>query len=1084
MTFYTKYFRSSRNIQPTVNMSRRGSIIGSDGESGSVLDYNFSTNVASIDKRSYITSTRQPNDANAAGSVVNASQVGSTTSSLEDYYNESIVTQLEERSFMFLLNLQTRQELVGRNEYIKTLLIRLYFIWATLVIAIQPSYNFGEYGRWIARAVNYPLTFGFEHLPYTAAVIIAGIIFAIQLLQVIILIIAYRSIYRMSKYWPKIKVITRILNVTISLTSLPISWLMLGFLNCNYSSAVLVTSSTTAEQVLNRFPDVACYSGTNLAFIIIGLLSYVLTIFTTFVGFYTTTDANPRSETPFLTFDAHLYFLSVLSYQIYYLLINVVGDQFVVIQAVYFVVASFCITIFFLFSMPFYRRWENAVYFGFVCATLGGSLCGVVSTYVNTQNEYGLGLGLLGMTIGVMIIFSFIGWLCMDLWTRYINKDLRGIFMNHLERGLDNLSNDDIMNPKYILEKESIKILQEIEETNRSRRLFLFLKWCMKKGSTSTLGNLSDLELSKCFIKGVANQKTYQNVDLLIAASIICGNFFETGQQKSLAILEKLSSNIKNSYYVCMPSAVPRLLLREIRVFQNFMILYPTYKNELISSGLHDVVNVTNFFQDKLERMEKYKGLLDELKLAEASGTMSSESIADYTNPIYTLVTPVLYYSNDSTIPSDYIQSKNASISEITDSLIKYAKTYLKKEANGFNTTITSGDFMFLWTNRNGGSSAFDAYCDLFLRRNSESVQNMNIQFIAFYVAAVVVYGVCAAIVVMILLVHLRSLRSSIKFIATTLPKDQVGKIFQGLDKKSDEEMDIKENGIISKPQTTISLVVVSSIIVTVLCITMLFVDMQIISNTESLAIKYVTSGVEIFRNTNRAAYRMTELFSFMRYTSKSSLNDDRLLSQSDLSTYHVQMKSLFGTIASSWEVLRYGGRFMNTYEDIDILISPITNCTNVSTFYCTNLDELVTEISTVSLRLNEDVYYSNYAIDNLFLTLLKGSEMSNALMDRIIDIFDLYSTYASTPSFTLSIIAVVIGYIALISLSYFAYVLIRDFWDQIQQLRSLLNYLPVEYIDSNDALKQFVLFNDLSSKSRASSSEKSKEKDGGGDGK
>ncbi|EFC35714.1 predicted protein [Naegleria gruberi] len=34
------------------------------------------------------------------------------------------------------------------------------------VMGIQPTYNYGEYGQWIARSLNFPITFGFDYLPY------------------------------------------------------------------------------------------------------------------------------------------------------------------------------------------------------------------------------------------------------------------------------------------------------------------------------------------------------------------------------------------------------------------------------------------------------------------------------------------------------------------------------------------------------------------------------------------------------------------------------------------------------------------------------------------------------------------------------------------------------------------------------------------------------------------------------------------------------------------------------------------------------------------------------------------------------
>lgn len=142
-----------------------------------------------------------------SGSIADTANTAGST--LLDYYKLSTLAKLEERFFMFLLNLQIKEEATSRKDFFLALVTNMYIMWVTLFVGFFSDYNYGEYGVWIAQALNYPITFGFHHLPYTAALIIACILFSVLMVGVLNLLLAYRSVYTMSKHWPKIKVITR-----------------------------------------------------------------------------------------------------------------------------------------------------------------------------------------------------------------------------------------------------------------------------------------------------------------------------------------------------------------------------------------------------------------------------------------------------------------------------------------------------------------------------------------------------------------------------------------------------------------------------------------------------------------------------------------------------------------------------------------------------------------------------------------------------------------------------------------------------------------------------------------------------------
>lgn len=530
------------------------------------------------------------------------------------------------------------------------------------------------------------------------------------------------------------------------------------------------------------------------------------------------------------------------------------------------------------------------------------------------------------------------------------------------------------------------------------------------------------------------------------------------------------------SYDICIPTALPRLFLREIRTQQNFLHLFPQYSHEIRSTGLPNVNSTEEFHKSHVHRMRKYSNVLGNLKLIAA--TRFSESlIQDFTNTDYYLFTPVIYNDNNSTNPQEYVQYRKSSISEITDQLIFYTQNFLTYTIHDYNRTTDSADFLFYWSNRINQSAAYDAYCSQFSNRNQVIVNTSSNQFLAFYATAISIYVTCSVIVVVISLIHLKSLRSTIKFLTKNLPHDVAGKIFSQLEKKSDEEIDVKEMSFISKPETSIVIAVLITIAVTVLCITLMFAEMNLNSSASETAIRHITYGVHILRTANNIAFRLSEMFSFLRYPYKFYLNDDRLMTKKELDDFHVQHKELTGIIADAWNELYYRNAF-RMYDELAAILVP-SNCTypNITTQYsCLPMSDLIVKLISSANRFGEDLYYSNYQLIDLFTGLLKHYEMTSVLMDRMVTLFSLYTKLSSRPSFSITITFSLFGYLSVLGMTYFAYSLLTDFWRQKQQLRIMLNYVPVDDLEENEELKNFALFDELPSQlkfSRAKTDDK-----------
>ena len=1276
-------------------------------------------------RRKYSMASVAPQPMSGPVSTVGGNEVSVVESSQDlhkEFYHLASLSKLEDEVIMLMLSLQDSEPNVSRRAWFMSFLFHVVVLWMGLFTGMQPDYNYGEYGQWIVQGLNYVNTLGVDHLPYVAAVVVASIVFACLMVGLVNLYVAYRSVVTMSKHWPKVKLVTRYLNGVLCLLCMPICWLMFSFLDCDYGSAVVIPPSTSAIQVLHKYPHVACYGSSNIGMMVLAGISLVIMFVSLLFGVAHLVDVHPESNTLFASYHSHIILLTYMTSILFYLVACLVSRSFVIIQAVFYLFSKVFLLLLVLYSVPFYRRWENSVYVGYLSGCVGCGICGIVSVYVNRTNDWELGLGLVGITLATIITFFLIGFVSFELWSRTIVNGIKNVFMDHLERGLDSLilsDNLDFVNPKIVLEREALNVLHEIEERGITRHLFLFLKWCVRTGVATSLGNLKELEMAKCFIKGVANQKTYQNVDLLIVAGMISGHFVEGQTQAAIMMLEKASKNqpnlvqrylialrlkevevvaedgrqhlevkhilqtieqkhmiilalhksfwkellaqslsldkieslnkeitsltnecelvlhnlmsnygnnktvlrayakflkeihfnkeksselyeeattieeeetrkvsyfkkrsqkkqnkvvpeksavveltrkpsryassqsnfddknladqsfdgidsennimkkeyqIKNSlnrnkgsnlvqmmilvlslfslailttsvalsvsftntmgqnvdvaHYACLPQVFPYYMLREIRIQQNFINIFPHYETYLKESSLSNTNSSKEYTQAVIFRVGKYLESLEKLKEKAKLGYLSSDSISDFTSSVYPIYYPVALYNTTFNAPPTYQQYRNASISEITDSLIQYTKLYLQRDFDNFNETTTSENFMYFWMNRNH-SDAYSSFCHQFIKRNEEQFFRLENQFVYFYSLCISLYIVGALVFLIIATLKLRYLRQSLTFISKAITKDHIGKIYHSLESKVDDDFDVKEQNVFSKPQIVVSVLVICTIFLTLCSMSMLFLDFYLSSKSASNALRNIQNGVEILRSSNTIEFRLNELFTFLRYPSGSHLNDDRLLSRYELDLYHKENKYLTGIISVSWDQLQYNADFVSSNSDLNIILFKSTNCTNSTTLSCSFVSELISNIVTSSNKFAENVYYSDMSMIQLFMGMLSLTEVTNTLMEKFSQVLDIYSLELSTPKMILTIVFSIVGYFTLIGLAYLTYTMLGDVWNQNHQLRVLLNYLPISLFDSNEELKAFALFNQLPNKFKSRDKSSEEEKDG-----
>ena len=225
-----------------------------------------------------------------------SSVISSPDAATNTVLKESITSKVENSLFTFIISLNNKGERTTIFNILLMVVLHGYMLWLGLLLGIQPSYNYGEIGSWIARSLNFPMTFGFDYLPYNAAVIVSAVIFSIALVGAVNLVVAFRLLYRMNKYQSKVKTIARLVNSILCVVSMPLIWMTMGFVKCNYGVKDELDVNDEAQEVLQRYPTIACFSGTNIVMMAIGIISSVMSMGFTAQGVLTLYDPHPKKK--------------------------------------------------------------------------------------------------------------------------------------------------------------------------------------------------------------------------------------------------------------------------------------------------------------------------------------------------------------------------------------------------------------------------------------------------------------------------------------------------------------------------------------------------------------------------------------------------------------------------------------------------------------------------------------------------------------------------------------------------------------------------------------------------------------------
>ncbi|EFC49186.1 predicted protein [Naegleria gruberi] len=467
---------------------------------------------------------------NNAGSVVgsDSSQESHNTSSTN---SSSFQHKIRVEVFNFFFASQNVSKKQGGKRFFAILLLYILIYWSYIWLPVlsPQDFHFGAWGSWIFSVFNYTTSLSMDLLPYEGAIAVASITMTFIAITVCITIITLWAVKSTSQYIKKIQMILHINAYLIIVLSAPIIFILTSFVDCDYgynpreslinfvshhANGTSISSTATLTPMLNRFTSMECYSTNNIILMAVTLsfiaLYFVLCVLANFL----VPNSHPLSFAPMIT-EGYIFPIGMSLGNCIGILVHfLIPAEYAFVRSIVHLVYGMCMLVVIMKSLPMYRRYENTIVCGVVCARFGTSIGSIISFFVNASNTAEIGIGMWALTTGLAVGLGLVGAVSMDIYTRYVIYFIKTRYI------LSVRSSD------RSLEKEATNIYFKLEEDGTMYKMMLYMRFVLMRYArtkTEELEDKYDLVALISFIRGISSQKCFSDIELLSMAGTLVG---------------------------------------------------------------------------------------------------------------------------------------------------------------------------------------------------------------------------------------------------------------------------------------------------------------------------------------------------------------------------------------------------------------------------------------------------------------------------------------------------------------------------------------------------------------------------------
>ncbi|EFC38083.1 predicted protein [Naegleria gruberi] len=554
------------------------------------------------------------------------------------------------------------------------------------------------------------------------------------------------------------------------------------------------------------------------------------------------------------------------------------------------------------------------------------------------------------------------------------------------------------------------------------------------------------------------------------------------GYSFSLAVTE----NVVNVIDACSPIASLTNLIITLRGFQatqNLLDMGVTLQPTLTNRIYSDMTNTKSTVKTLAQLLTNLQQKAYDAKLTELV-------YSRYHEYYYTILIPLA--SNRSSISEKFYfatTEQNVTITDINNVLLKITTQLLTASKEDLMKTVSSYEYMYLYRNQEKITRAYSDFCKIFMISAKDDAVTINTIFTYYISFSLSVYIVFGFIFLIIQYRYLSGVKKQIKLMQENVSKNEIGKLFHDLGKKVSDDTHLRasRNALLT-PKNLFSLFGFLTIVIVSICCG-IYLSETLGNSTYSFE-SYVTmeDGFDAMSYLQHTTFAISEVF-IHAVNAKFNVSESSyaLLGNSDIELMATGFTTTVKSLRYYWNLCMYGSAVkayetlvVGMFTETDDMIRGEVNCdieaslktfekiksSGNSTTYCKmGVDYMVQDIILKCSNLKEDIktlpQLSNFKSTslNFFNEFYSIAYLTNAVSMKLIDFSNVFAVKSATPRTEQMISLAIIALILSSTFFGIMYYSIDTYWKDSHIARSLFNYLSIDTLESNEIIKNYVLY-------------------------
>nr|CAG4717821.1 unnamed protein product [Naegleria fowleri] len=532
-----------------------------------------------------------------------------------------------------------------------------------------------------------------------------------------------------------------------------------------------------------------------------------------------------------------------------------------------------------------------------------------------------------------------------------------------------------------------------------------------------------------------------------------------------------VTKNVTHVIDACSPIYVPTNVLVALRGYQ----IYAKSGLNSTSSKLRKTP-VTELFMDtesNKKMIQEARQVLIALQQKAYDAQFEKVVYSYYHEQFYPVILPKIGSSNEKLYNT--ISVENATITDINNLFLELTDRLLRSEEGQMLETFSSYAFMLIFRNQHTFTQAYSNFCMEFMDNAMKDALQINNIVTIYTAVSLSIFFLFSLLYLVYERLELTVLHKQVNLLHSNVSKNEMGRIFHMLSKKVGDEVSIHiSKNALFKPQNFF-------LVVTALLTTIVIICGGIFLNTTLGNSTYCfESYVTIQDSFDTLTYLQETTFSiFEIYVHRGTMIDRNLplLSQSELSAMISNFDKAVNNLRYFWNLCMYGSStkaydtlVVGMFPEIDQMIRGELNCTlesvekswpSLENSSCEiGIDYMIADLIANGRQVIEDVTVTKSAIleDEVNVVFSVGTLLT-LISKKLVHFASVFAQDSSTPIIDNLVVFAIFGFLSLFLLGFLMFQSLSNHSKTIFALRTMFNYLNIETVETNDKLKNFVLY-------------------------